>query len=347
MLIFGDRTRMRIGILSFDHLHAEIYWENLRNVPDVELVGFSHEDLEEGNEFARRSGLDWFRQHSELLAADLDGAIICSETGKHRELVELAADARCQILCEKPIETNLADAEAMFDACTRRGVHFMTAFPMRFATSVTSLRAMVQKGDFGTILGINGINHSEIPTGHRRWFGDRTRAGGGAVMDHTVHLVDLFRWIFGGEISEIYAEVNSLLRVPEVNVETAGLMLLTFANGLQASIDCSWSRPTCYPRWGHLKMEVIGEAGVAIMDSFAEHVTLYSRGAPRNPSWAGFARDPNQAMIEEFVATIRENRPPQVTWQDGYQALKVALAAYESDQLHQPVAIGSSDRQRS
>ena len=77
---------------------------------------------------------------------------------------------------------------------------------------------------------------------------------------------------------------NSLLRAPQVNVETAGLMLLTFANGLQASIDCSWSRPTFYPRWGHLKMEVIGEKGAVVMDSFAEHVMLYSRGASRNPS---------------------------------------------------------------
>ena len=164
-------------------------------------------------------------------------------------------------------------------------------------------------------------------------------------MDHTVHLVDLFRWIFDVEISEVYAEANRLLRAPQANVETAGLMLLTFANGLQASIDCSWSRPTFYPRWGHLKMEVIGEKGAVVMDSFAEHVTLYSRGSPRNPSWVGFARDPNQAMIEEFVASIRENRPPQVTWQDGYEALKVALAAYESDRLHRPVAIESRGHQ--
>ena len=331
---------MRIGILSFDHLHAEIYRENLRNIPDVELVGFSHEKLEEGAEFARRSGLNWFRKHSELLASNLNGAIICCETARHRELVEAAADAGCHILCEKPIATNLADAKAMLDACTRQGVHFMTAFPMRFAPSVTSLRAMVQKGDFGKILGINGINHSEIPTGHRTWFGNRMMAGGGAVMDHTVHLVDLFRWIFNVEIREVYAEINSLLGAPQVDVDTAGLLLLTFANGLQASIDCSWSRPTFYPRWGHLKMEVIGEKGAAVMDGFAEHLTLYSRGAPRNPSWIGFSRDPNQAMIEEFVASIRENRPPQVTWQDGYKALEVALAAYESEKLQRPVRIG-------
>ena len=332
---------MRLGIVSFDHLHAEVYQENLRKIPDVELVGFSHENPEEGVEFAKKFSLTWFPKHSELLGEGLDGAIICSETTRHRALVELAAEARCHILCEKPIETNLVDAKAMRAACQKCGVHFMTAFPMRFASSTVALRAMVKKGDLGKILGINGINHSEIPTGHRAWFGNRLLAGGGAVMDHTVHLADLFRWIFDVEISEVYAEVNSLLRMPQVNVETAGLMLLTFANGFHASVDCSWSRPTFYPRWGHLKMEVIGEKGAAVLDSFAEHVTLYSRGAPRNPSWIGFSRDPNQAMIEEFVASIRENREPEVTWDDGYKALEVALAAYESEKLQRPVRIGS------
>jgi predicted dehydrogenase len=115
-----------------------------------------------------------------------------------------------------------------------------------------------------------------------------------------------------------------------VDVDTAGLILLTLTNGVQASIDCSWSRPTTYPRWGHLKMEVVGEKGLAVMDSFAQQVTLYSKTSARNPSWIGFGPDPNRAMLEEFIASVREKRRPSVTWKDGYQALRVALAAYES-----------------
>jgi predicted dehydrogenase len=330
---------MRIGILSFDHLHAENYQEKLRKIPDIELVGFSHENQQEGAEYAARFGLCWFQKHSELLAAGLHGAIVCSTTSNHRELVELAANAGCHVLCEKPIATNLADAEAMRNACEKHGVRFMTAFPMRFASSAVALRTMAQKGDLGKILGINGVNHSEIPAAHREWFGDRALAGGGAVMDHTVHLVDLFRWILNVEIAEVYAEIYSGPCVPLMNVETAGLLLLTFPGGMHASIDCSWSRPASYPRWGHLKMEVIGEKGAVVMDSFAEYVTLYSRGAPRNPTWVGFGPDPNQGMIDAFIRAIRENREPPVTWEDGYEALKVALAAYESDELQRPVVI--------
>ncbi|MCV4626460.1 Gfo/Idh/MocA family oxidoreductase, partial [Escherichia coli] len=82
---------------------------------------------------------------------------------RHAELVELAAEAKVQILCEKPIEASLEAAERMKAACERNTVHFMTAFPMRFAPSTESVRAAIQGGGLGPIYGVNGINHSEMP----------------------------------------------------------------------------------------------------------------------------------------------------------------------------------------
>jgi predicted dehydrogenase len=197
---------------------------------------------------------------------------------------------------------------------------------------------LIRNGDLGAILGVNGVNHSENPGEHRAWFADPARAGGGAVMDHTVHLADLLRWYFAAEVQEVYAEVDNLFDQAGP-ADTAGLLLLTLSNGVQASIDCSWSRPASYPRWGHLKMDILGERGSAVMDSFAQYVTLYSPGSPRPVNWVGFGPDPNQAMIEEFVSSIREQRQPAVTWKDGYEALRVALAAYQSAQTNQPVRL--------
>lgn len=330
---------MRIGILSVAHLHAEGYQANLRSIPGVDLVGFSHEDSEEGRSFAAKFKLPWFATHPELLAQGLDGVVICAENARHGELVELAAAARCQMLCEKPIETSLAKAEAMKTTCEKNGVRFMTAFPMRFATPTQALRAAIREDKLGKVFGVNGINHSENPSGQRAWFANQALAGGGAAMDHIVHLADLLRWCFATEIVEVYAEIDNLFRPGELDVDTAGLLLVRLANGIQASIDCSWSRPSWYPRWGHLKMEVIGERGAAVMDSFAQHLTVYSKTGSRNPDWIGFGPDPNQPMIQEFVDSIREQREPSVTWNDGYQALRVVLAAYESAQKHQPVSL--------
>jgi UDP-N-acetylglucosamine 3-dehydrogenase len=330
---------MRIGIMSFAHLHAEGYIHNLRNARGVEMIGFSDTDAERGRHFAEVFGARWFPTHEALLAEQPDGVVVCSENANHRELVEMAAGAGVHVLCEKPIEVTLAEAEAMRDACAANHINFMTAFPSRFTPSAAQVKSMLERGDLGRIYAVNGINHSEIPRAHRAWFAQKALAGGGAAMDHTVHLVDLLRWYFGCEIVEVYAEIDNLFYPGEVDVDTAGIVMLTFENGVFASVDCSWSRPTYYPRWGHLKYEVVGENGFTVVDALAQYHTVYSKNAPRNPMWVNWGSDANQFMINEFVASIREQREPAVTWRDGYEALRVALACYESAEQKQPIRL--------
>lgn len=321
---------LRLGLLSFAHVHADGYLRLLLELPGAQVVGFSDDDPERGARVAETSGARWFRRHEDLLAEGLDGVVICSENAHHRAHVELAAAAGAHILCEKPIATTLEDAEAMRAACERAGVRFMTAFPMRFDASVIAAKTLLERGDLGTLYAVNGINHSEIPKRHRAWFAQKALAGGGAVMDHTVHLVDLLRWYTGDEVREVYAEVANPFD-PEVDVDTAGLVTLTFQNGVFAAVDCSWSRPAgVYPRWGHLKMELIGERGVVSVDAFGQSTAHYSRAAARPASWQNWGSDPNRAMLEAFLESVREGKAPPVTWRDGYEALKVALACYES-----------------
>jgi predicted dehydrogenase len=330
---------MRVGIMSFAHLHAEAYIQNFRNTPDVDMIGFSDTDAERGQHFASQFNTRWFPTHEALLAERLDGVAVCSENANHRELVEMAANAGVYVLCEKPIEVTLEDALAMRDVCAANRVQFMTAFPMRFAPAISETKALLERGALGTIYGVNGINHSEIPREHRAWFAQKALAGGGAVMDHTVHLVDLLRWFFGCEVTEVYAEVDNLFYPGEVDVDTAGIVLLTMQNGVIASVDCSWSRPSYYPRWGHLKFDIVGEKGFTVVDAFSQYHAVYSKSGTRRPMWVNWGADSNQAMINEFVASIREKRSPLVSWKDGYEALRVALACYESAMQGQPVKL--------
>jgi predicted dehydrogenase len=330
---------MRIGIMSFAHLHAEGYINNLRKAPDVEMIGFSDTDAERGRHFAAVFDTQWFPSHEALLAEKPDGVVVCSENANHREPVEMAAESGAHVLCEKPIEITLEDAEAMRDVCAAHHVRFMTAFPLRFSPAAREIKATIDRGDLGGIYAVNGINHSENPEDHRRWFARKALSGGGAVMDHTVHLVDVMRWYFGAEITEVYAEVDNLFYPGQVDVDTAGIVLVTFENGIFASIDCSWSRPKTYPRWGHMKMDVLGDKGFVTLDNLAQHLTVYSKHRDRHPAWVNWGTDSNQGMINEFVASIREDREPAVTWRDGYEALRVALACYESAETGQPVSL--------
>ncbi|NKQ36451.1 MAG: Gfo/Idh/MocA family oxidoreductase [Chloroflexi bacterium] len=329
---------MKIGILSFAHLHAEAYIHNLRAIPGVEMIGIADEDLERGQHFANLFDARLFPSYEALLGEQPDGVLVCSENSRHRSLVEMAAQAGIHVLCEKPLATTLPDAQAMIDACRDAGVILMTAFPMRFSAPIRQLKEQLAAGTLGQVYCFNTTNQGQMPIAHRRWFVDKELAGGGAMMDHIVHLADILRWYLSGEVTSVYAQSNHILHADAVDVETGGLIMLTFADGTFASIDSSWSKPLNYPTWGGLTMELISERGLTIVDAFSQNLNIYRQEPPQH-AWAYWGSDANQAMIAEFVAAIREGRRPLVTGEDGYKALEITLAAYESAASGQPVAL--------
>jgi predicted dehydrogenase len=324
--------------MSFAHLHAEAYVQNLRAIPVVEFIGLADEDAGRGRHFANQFKAPYFSSYAELLAEKPDAVLVCSENAKHRPLVEMAAEVGVHVLSEKPLATNLADAQAMLDACQKAGVILMTAFPMRFSPPLIEVKSSLVRGELGRVYSCTTTNQGELPRHHRAWFVDPELAGGGAVMDHTVHLADILRWYLESEVVEVFAQTNRIIQGDTVEVETGGLLVLTFENGTFATIDCSWSRPKNYPTWGGLALGLVGERGVINVDAFKQTYTVYGRDNAK-PIWGFWGSDVNQLMIEEFVAAVREKRAPKVTGYDGYKALEIALAAYQSAKAGQPVRL--------
>jgi predicted dehydrogenase len=298
---------MKIGIMSFAHHHGEAYIQNLRANPGVELVGVADNESDRGKRIAEQHGTQFFQTYNSLIDAGPDGVIICSENNQHRPLVELAAAGGIHVLCEKPIAATVLDARAIVNACNQANV-------------------------------ISATNQGELPKKHRDWFVDKDSAGGGALMDHTVHLVDIMRWYLASEVREVYAQTNKIFHAEEVEVETGSLELITFEDGRFASIDSSWSRPQYWPSWGGLAFEMITERGAIIVDAFRQNLTIYRKDLGR-AGWAYWGSDANQAMVDEFINAIQDNRQPAVTGYDGLKAVEVVEAAYRSAEGGQPVSL--------
>jgi predicted dehydrogenase len=334
----GADGRVRLAVLSLAHHHAEAYLAILSAMPGVELVGLWDEDAERGRRVAAANGTRAFPTGGELLGAGIHGAIVCSVNTHHRGLVESAAAAGVHVLCEKPLATSIEDARAMVDACADAGSTLMTAFPMRFSPPVQALHAAHRAGSIGDVVCIEGVNTGEIPDVHRAWFVDRALSGGGAVADHVVHLADLYRWLLRSEVVQVYAVANAILRDRFSAVETGGLVSLRFANGVFATIDCSWSKPGSYPTWGGLSVEVVGTRGAVTVDAFGQHLVLHGE-ADAGTSWPFWGSDPSQAMLAEFASAIREGRQPAVTGVDGLRAVEIVDAAYRSIAEGQPVTL--------
>ena len=326
---------MRIGFLSFAHMHAASYANCLKQIDDIEIVGIYDDSTTRGQEMSEQFGVPFFAAAESLLEEGLDGVIICSENVHHRALVELAADHTDYVLCEKPIATTLEDAQAMIDYCAATETQLQIAFPVRFAPAIQNLKEMLDQEKFGQVLSAKCTNHGSMPGG---WFVDSTLAGGGAVIDHTVHVIDVLRWFWDSEVVEVYAEIGDSLLHPGLGIDDAGMLSFQLANGVYGTLDTSWSRPKSYPIWGDVKIEITGKQGVAYVDALREHILVSSDKVGKS-QWAGWGSDMDMGLVQDFVGMIREKRGPSITGYDGLKALEVALAAYQSAREGQPVQL--------
>ncbi len=323
---------VKVGLLSLAHMHAASYGRALYKRKDVELVGVYDPDEKRGRDGAAEMNTTYFSQAEELLG-QIDAAIVCSENSLHRQFTELAAEHGVHVLCEKPIATTIQDAQAMIAACERAGVKLMIAYPVRYNTPVRRIKEMVERGEIGDILAIRGTNNGRLPGG---WFLDPELSGGGAVLDHTVHVIDLIRWILQKEFVSVYAEVDSILY--NRGIDDCGLLSLELEGGIFVTQDPSWSRPASFPTWGNVTLKFVGTEGVLHLDAFAQNFLVYNDRENR-VSEQTFTEDMDQGLIADFIDMIKEDRDPNITGYDGLQSLKVALAAYESARLKQPVAL--------
>ena len=158
--------------------------------------------------------------------------------------------------------------------------------------------------------------------GRDRWrFGARTGAairaagsstrrcpGGGATMDHTVHVTDLMRWILQDEVREVYAEISngiSHARVRRCRLSQPDL-------SARAS-SARWTPPgrarKSFPTWGDVTLEVITERGTLSMDMFAQNLVLYSDRTD-SVSWHNWGGNMDDGLVAPSPRRSRRRSRP-------------------------------------
>ncbi len=314
---------VRVGFLSAAHMHAWGYAHGLKSNPRAEAVGLWDPDSERASRFCAAFGMAKMDTPQELCEA-ADAVIVTSENKLHAEHAEIAATRGCHILCEKPLVTSQEEADRMFGAVRKAGVKLMTAFPCRYSPAFLRLKERVESGDAGSVLAICAANRGMCPHG---WFVDVAKSGGGAMIDHVVHVADLL-WVLLGEApSRVTALTGSNMYGKDW--EDTAMLTLEYPSGVFATLDSSWSRPQSYKTWGGVTMNVVGESGVLEMDMFAQQFDLYGNTDQRHSvSWYG--SDLDAALVEGFLKAVEEDGEPPATGEDGWRAVRVALAGYES-----------------
>jgi UDP-N-acetylglucosamine 3-dehydrogenase len=328
---------VRVGIVSFAHVHSPAYAGVLRDLAAADFVGITDEDADRGARAAEQYGVRFFDNVASLLD-EVDAVVVSSENKNHvRDVIPALTDG-VHVLCEKPIATTVEDARAMIRASETSGSQLRTAFPVRYLPSVAHARELVRGGALGRVLAVNGTNHGQNPGG---WFLDPELAGGGAVMDHTVHLADLLRWMLDVEVKSVYAEVDSFFGAPgtdDAAILTLELQGGSYADGAFATIDPSWSRGDGYPTWGDVTLRIAGTSGVLDVDPFAQPLRMFDHESGA-PSWSYIGEDMDALMLADFLRGVAEGVPAGASGLDGLRTLEVVLAAYRSGEDHKPEVV--------
>lgn len=255
----------------------------------------------------------------------LDAVSICTPPALHLEHCLPFVTARIPVLCEKPLEINVARAQRLAAAVKRRRSLFMTAYCHRFHPPVLEAKRLLERGLLGRPLFFRNMFAGKfVLKGNHR--ADPRLSGGGCVADNAAHAVDIFRFLLG-DITAVQAQIANLEQ--QARVEDFGLLFLRGKRGCVGEIACCYSTPQAINF-----VEILGTKGTLTINYWIPgRPDLTYRLEGENTEHAvdvSPAPDRFAAEIRHFLSCVQTGARPSVTVDDGLASARVIAAAYAS-----------------
>jgi predicted dehydrogenase len=232
-------------------------------VVDAAVVAVHDPDEARATGFATANGADAVASIDELLAR-CDAVWVCTPTAAHRAVVEAAASRAKAVFCEKPLHTDLAGAEDMARIVTAAGVPAQVGLVLRSAPVFRALRDLVSSEELGPPMTAVFRDDQYFPVQGMyasTWRGDVDMAGGGCLIEHSIHDLDILRFCLG-EVRELSARTADFSGHP--GVEDLATVQLQFDGGVSAQLVSVWHDITS--RGSTRRVEVFFRGGMAWLE---------------------------------------------------------------------------------
>jgi UDP-N-acetylglucosamine 3-dehydrogenase len=318
---------IRLGVIGVGNMglhHARV----CSQLGGAELCAVADSDLARAAFVATRFGARAYADYREMLATEsLDAVTIAVPTREHLPVALSVIEAKVHLLVEKPLAGSVADAEKLDRAAAVAGVKLAVGHVERFNPAVTELKALLDRGGLGKISSVVARRVGLMPPQVK---------DANVIVDLAVHDIDVLNYCFG--------------RSPEVAAAVAGRALLSDRydhaelflryGGAGCFVQVNWITPLKIRT-----LSVTGDAGHAELDYILQKLELYETVVAREYDTFGdfvvrFGQgrrtalpvakcEPLHAELQDFVDSIRQDRPPRVTGLDGINALRVAEQALE------------------
>ncbi|MHC1547179.1 Gfo/Idh/MocA family protein [Phyllobacterium sp. K27] len=294
-----------------------------------EIVSVMSTNAERGAKYAADHGIPHSVTALDALLNEqpIDAVYISTTNELHKEQVLASAKAGKHVLCEKPLATSLADAKVMVEACKAANVVFATNHHLRNAATHAAMRDAIAAGKIGKPLAARVFHAVYLPPHLQGWRLDRPDAGGGVILDITVHDTDTLRYVLGDDPIEVVAFTQQS-GLAKADLADAVMGTMRFKSGLIAMFHDGFT--TTYSDTG---FEVHGTEGSLVGRNVMTQkpvgvVTL--RNADGESELKLDHKNLYETGIAKFNAAIAGNGKPAAGGEDGLWSLAAGLAVVEA-----------------
>ena len=326
------------GFIAKKHAKA------IQEIEGAELVAVCDKVPATMEFYSEEYGAKAYNQLEDMLEKEqIDIVCICTPSGFHAPIAVQVANAKKHIIVEKPIAMTLEDTEKIIEACSINKVKLSVVHPNRFRPVVQELREILDSGILGKISHANCIvnwNRNQEYYDQAAWRGTK-QYDGGVLMNQAIHNLDLLLW-FMGKPKQVYSMEATRLR--NIEAEDVSVGVIQFESGALSTVEAS---TTVYPKNFEESITIFGENGTVKIGGtnalYFEHLEVEGMTDNQiNDLKDNIKADPwgtpgHQWIIEDMISAIKENREPQVTGEDGRNALNLVLTFYESAKINLPV----------
>ena len=330
---------IRVAVLGAGRI-GQIHAANVAANPLAKLVAVVDQIDASARKLAEKLGCEASTDAEATIArADIDAVVIGTPSDTHAYLMLLAARAGKAVLCEKPVDNDLAKADAAVAELKELGAKVMMAFNRRFDPSNIELRRAIDAGDIGEVRQV--IISSRDPDLPPR---DYVAHSGGIFRDMTIHDFDMARFLLGEEPVEVYAKASRVVDpalMEEFDDYDTLMVIMQTASGKQCHINCCREASYGYDQ----RFEILGAKGMLMNDNLRPStVRRYNAQETEAlpPLLNFFLQRYTDAYRNELDAFLKAldagTAMPTSPW-DGRQALRLAEAAIESVKTGRAVSV--------
>jgi 1,5-anhydro-D-fructose reductase (1,5-anhydro-D-mannitol-forming) len=329
---------VRWGLIGASTVAREWMIDAIRAQPNGEVVAVASANAERGARFAAETGIPRTYGSVDALLADaaVDAVYISTTNELHHAQTLAAAAAGKHVLCEKPLALTLAEAREMVDACAAADVVLGTNHHLRNAATHRAMRAAIHAGKIGRPLAARVFHAVHLPEHLQGWRLQRADAGGGVILDITVHDADTLRFVLDDEPLDVVAQTQAA-GMARAGLEDGVMVVVSFRSGLLAQLHDAFT-----VRYAGTGFEVHGTDGSLIAQDVMTQPPI---GEVRLRTEAGEQVLPLEQenlyvrAVRRFHRATRGEDTPAATGEDGVRSLALALAVREAAQSGRRTAV--------